>query len=62
MTPTILLPWITVCWLSARSPEMNQLLEVSAGMLNQKAGMNTRPVTTSMQIETVRTVHINHSP
>ena len=42
-----------VCWLSARSPEMNQLLEVSAGMLNQNAGMKSSPASTIRRIEAV---------
>src|ERR1700744_2570952 len=63
MTPRILLPWMTVAWLSARSPEMNQLCEVSAGIVNQNAGMSASPRTVSSRIAgTARHDHTAYMP
>ena len=45
------MPWITLAEFSARSPEMNQLCEVSAGTMNQASGISTTPAATKTRID-----------
>src|SRR2546423_15259626 len=54
MMPVNLVPWITFIGLTecnARSPGLNQLRDVAAGIANQSAGMRRTPIEAKIRIE-----------